>query len=238
MARNSPLVTLLAGGLLGAGLLVASMLATPDQPAADEAAADEVTEQAPEDESPTPETEPPPSPEPDEPEDPPEPEPTLPPEPDPVTYVGYVDGGGASVAVVVTGDEAIAYVCDGVAVEAWVSGSAEDGRLALTNDDGDTLTGAYDDSELTGETEAGGLTWTFTVEQVDPPEGLYRFADTIVGGAEVVGGWIVLPDGTQVGVVRVDGDPRPAGELDVGTGRVTIDGVAVTAEPVAGGSRD
>ena len=32
-------------------------------------------------------------------------------------------------------------------------------------------------------------------------------ADTVAGGAEVRGGWIVLPDGSQVGVVTVDGSP-------------------------------
>lgn len=245
MARRSPLLTLLAGGLLGVGLLAASVLATPVQPAGDAAAAADATESPePPDESPAADDpvdapEPQAGTEPDatagpEPDESPEPAPD---EPDPVTYVGYVDGGGASVALVVTGDEAVGYVCDGVAVEAWVSGPAVAGRLDLASDDGATLTGTFDDAEATGETVAGDLSWTFTVEQVDPPEGLYRFADTIVGGAEVVGGWIVLPDGTQVGVVNVDGDPAPAEELDVGTGEVSVDGVTVTAELLPGGDR-
>jgi serine/threonine-protein kinase len=220
MARNGPLYTLLAGGVLGAGLLIAAMVATPDEVAADNPEPEATDSPAVEEPTPTPE---------------PTVEPTVEPTPSPtepevsITYVGYVDGGGASVAVVVTGDEAIAYVCDGDSVEAWLEGSATDGELDLTGDGG-SLTATNDDSQATGEASLGDNTWTFTVEAVDPPEGLYRFADTIAGGAEVVGGWIVLPDGTQVGVLDVDGETRSAPALDLVTGEVTIDGTAVTPE--------
>jgi hypothetical protein len=227
MPRNGPLVTLLAGGALGAGLLVASMAATPEEPAADAepvvaetetpAAAPTETEAAVE----TPEPTTPP------------PEPAAPAEP--VTYVGYIDGGGASVAVIVDGAEAIAYVCDGASREAWLTGTAAGGRVELTGDRG-SLSAAYDGAVVEGETTVDGQTWTFTIAQVDPPEGLYRFADTVAGGAEVVGGWIVLPDGTQVGAVSVDGETRPAEPIDVGTGRVTIEGDVVQAELQTDGS--
>lgn len=231
MARNGPLFTLLSGAVLGIGLLVAAMAATPDE---DPAAAEAAAESTPGDDatpSPTPEPTAEPTPEPTA---EPTPEPSTPAdEPEPVTYVGYVDGGGASVAVIVTGDEAIAYVCDGASVEAWLSGSAEDGRLDLTGERG-TLTGTLGDQQASGEAVADGITWTFTVEEVAPPEGLYRFADTIAGGAEVVGGWIVLPDGTQVGAVNVDGETGPASEIDLDTGEVSVEGVVVTPERVTG----
>lgn len=231
MARNGPLFTLLSGAVLGIGLLVAAMAATPDE---DPTAAEAAAESTPGDDatpSPTPEPTAEPTPEPTA---EPTPEPSTPAdEPEPVTYVGYVDGGGASVAVIVTGDEAIAYVCDGASVEAWLSGSAEDGRLDLTGERG-TLTGTLGDQQASGEAVADGITWTFTVEEVAPPEGLYRFADTIAGGAEVVGGWIVLPDGTQVGAVNVDGETGPASEIDLDTGEVSVEGVVVTPERVTG----
>lgn len=230
MARNGPLFTLLSGGVLGIGLLVAAMVATPEEDAsaaADATAEPSPTAEAEQDETPTPDPEPTPE---QTPEPEPTPEPTTSPEaPEPVTYVGYVDGGGASVAVIVTGDEAIAYVCDGASVEAWLSGSAEDGRLDLTGERG-SLTGSLGDGQASGDANADGVTWTFTVEEVAPPEGLYRFADTIAGGADVVGGWIVLPDGTQVGAVNVDGETGPASEIDMGTGEVTVEGVVVTPE--------
>lgn len=224
MARNGPLYTLLSGGVLGVGLLVAAMVATPDETAADDQAplAEATETQTAEAPDPTPE---------------PTPEPTTEPAPSPtetqaaesVTYVGYVDGGGASVAVIVTGDEAIAYLCDGSSAEAWLDGSADGGELDLTGERG-SLTGTFDDLQASGQAAADDQTWTFTIEAVEPPEGLYRFADTIAGGAEVVGGWIVLPDGTQVGALNVDGQTQPAPALDVESGQATVNGTVVTPE--------
>jgi serine/threonine-protein kinase len=224
MARNGPLYTLLSGGVLGVGLLVAAMAATPDETAADDQQPlAEATETQPA-QTPEPTLEP-------------TPEPTTEPAPSPteteaaqaVTYVGYVDGGGASVAVIVTGDEAIAYLCDGNAVEAWLDGSAVAKQLDLTGDRG-SLTGEFDDLQASGQAIADDQFWTFTIEAVEPPEGLYRFADTIAGGAEVVGGWIVLPDGTQVGALNVDGQTQPAPALDVENGQATVNGTVVTPE--------
>jgi serine/threonine-protein kinase len=224
MARNGPLYTLLSGGVLGVGLLVAAMVATSDETAADDQAplAEATETQTAEAPDPTPE---------------PTPEPTTEPAPSPteteaaqaVTYVGYVDGDGASVAVIITGDEALAYLCDGNAVEAWLDGSAVDGQLELTGERG-SLTGDFDDLQATGQAIADDQTWTFTIEAVEPPDGLYRFADTIAGGAEVVGGWIVLPDGTQVGALNVDGQTQPAPALDVESGQATVNGTVVTPE--------
>jgi serine/threonine-protein kinase len=213
MRQKGPLLTLLTGGALAAGLLVASIAATAGGPAEDPSLASGATPSAEPAPSPPAET------------SPPEPEPELP----AVTYVGSVDGGGASVAIIVDGDDTIAYVCDGASVEAWLQGSADAGELDLTGDGG-SLIARYDDQQAVGETTVAGRTWTFTIEEVANPEGLYRFADTVVGGAEVVGGWIVLPDGTQVGVLAVDGEPQPAPRLNPETGEVLIDGQVVTAQ--------
>jgi serine/threonine-protein kinase len=207
------MLTLLGGAVLAGGLLVANILVTGDDPAGDPVAAGG-----------TPTT-------PAEPTATPTPEPAEVPEPtEPVTYVGYVDGGGASVALVLDGEDATGYVCDGE-IEAWLTGPTGSGELALRGDGGE-LTAKFDESSATGEVTAGGQTWTFAIAQVDPPEGLYRVADTILGGAEVDGGWIVLPDGTQIGVLTLDGQSQPAPRLDPATGAVTIDGRPVTADRV------
>jgi hypothetical protein len=218
--RNGPLFTLLAGAVLGGGLLVASMIATTP-PEAEVAPAADATESPPPSPAETRSPEPSPTASPTEPAEESEPE--------PVTYVGYVDGGGASVAVIVTGDEAIAYVCDGAAVEAWLDGSAEGGRLDLTGPNG-SLTGSYDEQGATGDVTAGEHSWTFAIAEVAAPEGLYRFADTVVGGADVVAGWIVLPDGTQVGAITSDGVTRPAPEIDLATGTAVVDGETVSPQ--------
>ena len=229
MSRNGPLITLLAGGALGVGLLVAGMAATPAEPVADDAQDVGSTQTPATSAPPTESAKPSPSvaaPEPEVSEGTPE----------PASYVGYVDGEYASVAVVIDGAEAVAYVCDGASLEVWLKGTAADGRVELTGDRG-TLSATYDESAVTGEVTADGLTWTFDVAQVAPPDGLYRFADT-VSGAEVVGGWIVLPDGSQVGAVNIDGETQPADGLDPATGQVMIEGTAVTAELQVDGSFD
>jgi hypothetical protein len=222
MASKGPLLTLLGGGLLATGLLVASVAATAGER---DGEVDPVAAGA------TPTAEPTPtaglSPSPEAPEAEPE-EPAE--ETEPVTNVGDVDGGGASVAIVLNGDEAIAYVCDGE-IEEWLEGTASDGELSLSSDDGE-LTASYDEDGAAGDITALGESWSFTVDEVAPPEGLYRVADTILGGAEVDGGWIVLPDGRQVGVLTVDGESTSAPELDTETGEVTIDDGTVTAQRV------
>jgi hypothetical protein len=214
MSRKGPLLTLLGGGALALVLLVASINAATSRndPGQDLAGAGQ--------ESPSP-----------APEESPEPAGTPEPEeaPEPVTYVGYVDGGGASVAIIIDGDDATAYVCDGVTVEVWLNGPARNGEMFLTADNGE-LTASFDETQASGRTTALGREWTFTIAQVAAPEGLYAFAGTIIGGAEVDGGWIVLPDGTQIGVLTVDGQTGPAPELDLTTGQVEIGGQLVTVD--------
>src|SRR5690606_33792448 len=102
MARKGPLFTLLGGGALAAVLLAASVNAA----AGDDDEQQNVAGATPPTQAAT--TAPPP---------------TTPPavaeEVEPLTYVGYIDGGGASVAIVVNGTEAVAYVCNGSEIEAW-----------------------------------------------------------------------------------------------------------------------
>lgn len=211
MTRKGPLITLLGGVALAGALLAASMHAAGRDGEPEAALAGGASPTA----SPAP--------------SPPAETPTPAPDGDPTTYVGYVDQGGASVAIIIDGDQATAYVCDGVRVEAWLHGRAHNGELLLDGDDGQ-LVGSYDDQQAAGRTIAQGQEWTFAVDLVSPPEGLYQFADTVVGGAEVDGGWIVLPDGTQVGLLTVDGDTGAAPPVDPDTGEVEIAGQSVTAE--------
>lgn len=215
MTRTGPLLTLLAGAAVAAGLMIANTVVTPGEPddPGDDLAAAGATPSAPPAPGPTGAV-PSPSPEPAE----------------PVTYVGRTDDGAAAVAIVLSGQDATGYVCDGV-IEAWLTGPADPAELDLRGEGGE-LTARYDRTSATGTVTAGERTWSFTIEQVPPPEGLYRVADSILGGAEVDGAWIVLPDGTQVGLLTVDGQSQPAPALDPDTGTVTIDGATVTTDRV------
>lgn len=170
----------------------------------------------------------------------------VPPSPTPVaeppaTYAGYTTGGAATIAIAVDGGQAVAYLCDGKRVESWLQGTAANGALNLTGSHNGSLTGSYANGVATGAVAAGGHQWTFTARTVTKPSGLYR-ASAEVSGARIVAGWIVLADGSQVGLVDT-GDPdaggtaAPAPALDPVTGTATVGGTALDATPVDGSSR-
>jgi serine/threonine-protein kinase len=152
------------------------------------------------------------------------------------TYAGSVNGGGASVAIAVKGDTAIAYVCDGSKVEAWMQGAADVAALKLQGKNGAALNAKYSDGRLSGTIKAAGKKYTFKVKTVEAPSGLYRSARN-VRNAKVVGGWIVYK-GNQVGMLNRSGVETPAPPIDLKTGMVTIDGTSVQTDPVDGSSLD
>jgi hypothetical protein len=150
----------------------------------------------------------------------------------PVTYAGAV-AGGASIAIAVKDGQAIAYLCDGATAEAWLQGTARNGQLSLTGSENASLTGTYGNGVAQGTVTAVGRDWSFSVGKVDAPSGLYRAATT-VANATVVGGWIVLADGTEVGTQRKGGTVSPASRLNLTDRSALLDGVAVTAERIDG----
>jgi serine/threonine-protein kinase len=159
----------------------------------------------------------------------------------PATYAGYTTGGAATIAIAVDDGQAVAYLCDGKRVESWLQGTAVDSALNLTGSHNGSLTGRYAGGVATGSVSAGGHQWTFTARTVTKPSGLYRVSAE-VRGARIVAGWIVLPDGSQVGLVDT-GDPEaggtstPAPAIDPATGTATVAGTPLDATPVDGSSR-
>lgn len=195
MGRKGPLITLLAGGALAAGLMVANLSVTDSPPDPVLAGGALAPSSAP------PESQPP-SPAPSE--EPPDAETEVDGDEaaprEPVSYVGFVDGGGVSVAILVAGADTTAYVCDGAELEFWLFGEPDGEELTLTNDDrGAVLRATVDGRTAEGELTVDGRGFTFTLEGVPGEEGLEKFAGTIVGGAEVEDGAIVLPDGRRFG---------------------------------------
>lgn len=141
------------------------------------------------------------------------------------TWAGRLTAG--TLAISVQDGVAVAYLCDGAAIEAWLQGTATGGRLDLAGRAGETLSGTFGEGQASGQIKIDDQVLPFTVTAVTAPSGLYRAAAT-VRGAQVDGGWIVLADGTQVGLVTVDGIAQPAPPLDTATGRVTVDGDVLT----------
>ncbi len=148
-------------------------------------------------------------------------------------YAGRTDDDSASVAVSVRDGKGIAYFCDGHAEESWLKGDVEDdGTMRLTGTHGAELNGTLQRGRrIRGTVEAAGGRYAFTADRATKPSGLYR-ATATVRGAKIDGGWIVLPDGRQVGILTRAGKPAAAPRIDPETGAVTVDGQLLTARPV------
>ncbi|GIE30840.1 hypothetical protein Ait01nite_038850 [Actinoplanes italicus] len=144
-----------------------------------------------------------------------------------VTMAGKVDDDAGTLAISIRDGQAIAYICDGDRLEAWLKGTAKNGLLNLSGKNNSKITGLFDARRAAGEITVEGKPHRFEIGVVRKPSGLYRLSSQ-VQGARVNGSWIVLPDGRQVGVLLRGEQPGPAPVLDV-TGRTTtIDGQPVT----------
>ncbi|MFI5694846.1 hypothetical protein ACIA58_23530 [Kribbella sp. NPDC051586] len=143
-------------------------------------------------------------------------------------YAGRTNGLEASLAIATKGERAAAYVCDGRRLEAWLTGTFRDGHLALRSKTGERLTAAITNNAAIGTFTLSGRTLRFAIAKAGPPAGLYRARNN----TSTIG-WIVLPDGKQVGIDN-DGTPAPAPPLDTTTRAATVDGVPVTAQAVVG----
>ncbi|GHC79657.1 hypothetical protein GCM10010349_61820 [Streptomyces flavofungini] len=148
-------------------------------------------------------------------------------------YAGRTDDDSASVAITLRDGEAVAYFCDGRATESWLKGDVEDdGSMRLTGKNGAKLDGRIVGDKVRGTVEIRKRTWAFTAPRTSKPSGVYR-ATSEVRGQQLDGGWIVQPDGSQVGILKRDGKPAKAPRLDPDTGAVVLaDGGRLTARPV------
>jgi hypothetical protein len=147
-------------------------------------------------------------------------------------FAGHTNGRTASIAISIHNGIAIAYLCSGT-IESWLQGTASGGVLDLRGTHRGTLTGTFTATGATGKAVTGGQTFTFTVKAVHKPSGLWR-AVTTVRNAKVVAGWIVLPDGSQVGMVDTDGTETRAPNLDITTLTATVDGATLAPTAIDG----
>ncbi len=236
MKRNTPLITLLTGAALGVALLIASMQATPSAnksigysasattsptaassaPAAATAAASTpaATPSSPANASSSAAAA--------------ASAPAAAAPPAKADYAGKVQGGGASVAISIHGSQAIAYICNDGVIEGWLKGTVTHGPLVLTGKNQARITVAYGSGQVSGNAVAHGTHYNFAVHTVHRPSGLYTVT-ALVRGAKIKAGWIVLPDGTQVGSVETN-----ANSLDVATMTAVFDGVTLHAVQVSG----
>jgi hypothetical protein len=149
--------------------------------------------------------------------------------PNKIVYAGRTDDGPVAVAVAILGRRAAAYLCDGNQVEAWLRGTVSGDEVSLTGRNGETLEAKLDGSALSGDVEIGDEKLDFTLREAKPPAGLYR-----AKGSKTTIGWIVLPDGAQVGIQTTGETSSPAPQLNPDNPEVTVDGESLQGEPVTG----
>ncbi|MCE3275157.1 MAG: hypothetical protein K0R13_1012 [Propionibacteriaceae bacterium] len=149
--------------------------------------------------------------------------------PEQVVYAGRAEDSQGAIAVAVLGSQAAAYFCDGRNVEAWFRGTVEGGSITLKSKSGATLEAELDGTEIKGTVQVKNDTVEFEIDEAKRPAGLYR-----ARGSETTIGWIVLPDGSQVGVQTTGSDSSAAPRLDPEDPQVTVDGESLDAAPVNG----
>ncbi|MGH3822322.1 MAG: hypothetical protein ACRDRA_05720 [Pseudonocardiaceae bacterium] len=157
--------------------------------------------------------------------------------PQQATYTGRTGGNEATIAIAVQGDQAAAYVCDGRRVEAWLQGTISGDQLSLQGARGANATGTLEGDSIVGTVSLGGKQWPYSARLAGPPAGLYQGSGPVNGAPNRIG-WIVLPDGSQVGVRNRNGIREPAPALDPQALRaVTVEGARIEPQKVTGGTQ-
>jgi hypothetical protein len=149
--------------------------------------------------------------------------------PEKVVYAGRTDDGPAAIAVAVLGNQAAAYVCDGRNVESWFRGSVDGGRISLKSKSGEMLRAELDGDHIKGTVQIKNDTQKFEINEASKPAGLYR-----ARGSETTIGWIVLEEGSQVGVQTTGAESTAAPQLDPENPQVMVDGQSLDAAAVNG----
>jgi hypothetical protein len=148
-------------------------------------------------------------------------------------YTGRSAGNEVTVAIAVKDGKAVAYVCDGRKIEAWMEGTLAGERLSLRGNTG-SLSATVSDRATLGSITVDGAEWPFSAKGVSAPAGLYEGRGTLSGVAARVG-WIVEEDGNVTGLANLGGTIRPAPVIDpAAPAAITVDGSRMTVTPVAG----
>ncbi|HET6760199.1 MAG TPA: hypothetical protein VFH20_13055 [Propionibacteriaceae bacterium] len=149
--------------------------------------------------------------------------------PQKVVYAGRAEDGAGAIAVAVLGTQAAAYFCDGRSVESWFRGAVTGSDISLKSKDGATLQASLDGDHLKGSLRIKNERVRFEINEAKKPAGLYR-----ARGSQTTIGWIVLEDGSEVGLQTTGQDSTPAPKLDPENPQVTVDGQELDAAPVSG----
>jgi hypothetical protein len=216
MKIRGPILTLGAVAVLGVGILLVNISKEESAPPANPYSQSATATASPAVPPPAPSTPPPPA------------------FPAKADYVGKIPtaNGTITLEITVDGNKAIAYACDGNAVETWLRGSAVNGAVSLANKDKTSrLEGHLEGSAVAGTLWIGEKQWDFNTPIAQPPAGLYVYEN-----AGVRNSWIIDSSGGVTGVQRrEDNSTAPAPKLTT-DGIANIDGIEVKAIRVDGDS--
>ncbi len=102
--------------------------------------------------------------------------------------------------------------------------------MKLTSKTGDKLEAKLKGGVLTGTIEVRDRKHAFAIKEAKKPAGLYR-----ARGSKTTIGWIILEDGSEVGIETDEGGTsKAAPRLDPNQPKVTANGEDLTAAPVEG----
>jgi hypothetical protein len=151
-------------------------------------------------------------------------------------FTGRSSGNELTLAVGVKDGRAAGYLCDGRTVEAWLEGTLTGDQLSLHGRNADTgVTATVDQRSLLGMVTVAGTVRPFSAQIATGPAGLFESRRTVEGITTRIG-WIVLPDGTQVGIRNNGGERSPAPPLDPITLSAVEDGRPIPVERLSGAS--
>ena len=133
-------------------------------------------------------------------------------------FTGKDEAGKMAVAIAVKDGKAVGYLCDGRSIEAWLTGTEVSGHVTLEASKGDaTIYADVNRDSVAGIAAVGDDEFDFNIDRAAPPAGLYRKKDD-----KTTIGWIILPDGRQVGIANTNGTKAPAPTLDLKTGEADL----------------
>ncbi len=149
-------------------------------------------------------------------------------------FTGRTSDNAITLAVGIKDGRAAGYLCDGSKVEAWLEGDVSGEDVTLHGRDPSTVLEAKaSERGLFGTITVAGADRPFAATFATGPAGLYQ-NKRVLNGITTRIGWIVLPDGTQVGIRNENGVRTPAPPLDPATAEAVDGGEAVRADRVTG----
>jgi hypothetical protein len=144
-------------------------------------------------------------------------------------FVGRVDAD-TFIGVVSNGHDVIAYVCNGSTIASWHRGVIENGEFRFDVGTGDTFSLQFEREVVRGRRLAAAEDQFRAELGGSGIEGVFR-ADVGADTGDLVGGWIVLPDGDFRGaVVDSQGAIVGSGDLNLERLTATIGGRTVAVE--------